>query len=78
MIEKFLLLRKSSSVTSPSNLNVTPKVYFGGNFLPKNITERSNQANLDYFNPHLDKSYGKDKIVLVRKDIYYRNIVLFV
>lgn len=45
---------------------------------PKPLAERWNQANLGYFNPLLDKVHGEYKIVWVGKDIYYRNVVLFV
>lgn len=40
--------------------------------------ERWNQAELGYFNPHLNKAHGEGEVVLVGKDVYYRNVVLFV
>lgn len=33
---------------------------------------------MGYFDPHLDQIYGEGEIVLVEKDVYYRNVVLFV
>ena len=35
-------------------------------------------ADLGYFNPMLDKSYGKGKVVTVGKDVYYRSVILFI
>lgn len=78
IIEKLLHLRESFSVTSPPNPNATPKTFLGVNFLPKTTTKRWNQANLSYFDPHYDRVYKKDDIVLVKKDIYYKDFVLFV
>ena len=73
MIEKSLLLRKSSL-----NPDATPKVHTGADSLPKTITKRWNQANLGYFDPHLDtKAHGEGEVVSVGKDVYYRNVVLF-
>ena len=40
--------------------------------------ERWNPADLGYFDPHLDKSYGEGEIVTVGKDIYYRSVILFI
>lgn len=38
-----------------------------------------NQANFGYFDPHLnEKTHGPGKVVLVGKDVYYRNVILFV
>ena len=41
-------------------------------------TERWNSADLGYFDPHLEKSYGEGEIVTVGKDLYYRSVILFV
>ena len=35
-------------------------------------------ADLGYFNPMLDKSYGEGKVVTVGKDVYYRLVILFI
>lgn len=78
MIEKSLLLRKSSSTTSPSDLDTIPKALLGSNSLSKTMIERWNQADLGYFDLHLNRAYEKGEIVLIGKDMYYRNIVLFV
>lgn len=47
------------------------------NLLSK-TNKRWNQSDLRYFNFYLDKAHGKGKIVLVSKDVYYKNVVLFV
>lgn len=78
MIEKSLLLRKSPSMTPLLDPNVSLKSYPTTDLLPKNTTERWNQAALSYFDPHFNKAYGKSEIVLVGKDVYYKNVVLFV
>lgn len=41
-------------------------------------SDRWNPADLGYFDPHLDKSYGEGEIVIVGKDLYFRNAILFV
>ena len=43
-----------------------------------NGNSRWNTADLGYFDPHLDKSYGEGEIVTVGKDVYYRSPILFV
>lgn len=74
MIKKSLLLRKS-----PPDPDTTLKAHPGANFLSKTITERWNQADLGYFNPHLDtKAHDEGKMILVGKNMYYRNVMLFV
>ncbi len=78
MIKKSLLLRESPSATPPPDPDATPKTLPDGNPLPKTSTERWNQADLGYFDPHLDRAHGEGEIVLVGKDVYYRNVVLFV
>lgn len=78
MIEKFLLLRNFSTSILPPNLDAAPKTYLATDSLSKALTERWNQANLGYFDPYLDRAHGEDEIVLVGKDVYFRNIVLFV
>lgn len=78
MIMKSLLLRNSPSTNSPPNPNASPKAHLGTDSLSKTTTKRLNQVDLGYFDPHLDKVYGEDEIVLVRKDVYYTNVMLFV
>lgn len=77
MIEKALLLRESDSSTPPSNSNVSSKLSPPAD-LPLKATERWNQVNLGYFDLHLDKAHGEGEIVSVGKDVYYKNVVLFV
>ncbi len=78
MIENSLLLRESPSSTLAPNPDATPKSLPAGDSLPKPSTERWNQADLGYFDPHLDRAHGEGEIVSVRKDVYYRNVVLFI
>ena len=37
-----------------------------------------NTIELGYFDPHLNKSYDKGEIITIKKDIYYRSVILFV
>lgn len=76
IIKKSLLLRESSFATPPPDLNTTLKAHPVNDTLPK--TEWWNQANLGYFNPHFDRVYKEGEIVLVGKDVYYKNIILFI
>lgn len=78
MIEKSLLLKEFPSTTSLPDSDISSKVYSTSNSLLKNTTERWNQANLGYFDPYLNRVHRKDEIVLMGKDIYYRNVMLFV
>ena len=78
MIEKSLLLKEFLSAIPPPSPVAIPKAHPGADFLPKTTTERWNQSDLNYFNPHLDQAHGEGEIILVEKDIYYRNVVLFV
>lgn len=78
IIKKSLLLRESPSTILPLNPAATPKAHPGADSLSKTITERWNLADLSYFDPHLDRAYGEGEIISIRKDMYYRNIVLFV
>lgn len=78
MIKKFLFLGDSSSPTLSSNLDASSKAHLATKSFSKALTERWNQANLGYFDSHLDKVHGKDGIVSIRKDVYYNSIVLFV
>lgn len=78
MIEKLLLLKDFSSSTSLPNLNVSSKPLPLADLQLKAI-DRWNQSDLSYFDPHFDtKVNGEGKVVLVGKDVYYRNVVLFV
>ena len=77
MIEKSLLLRESPSAIPPPDPDATPKSPPAGDSLPKGSTQRWNQADLGYFNPHLDRAHREGEIVSVGKDVYYRNVVLF-
>lgn len=78
MIGKSLLLRESFSSTPSPNPDVSLKVYPSSDSLPKKTTERWNQADLGYFDPHLNRAYGEGEIVSVGKDVYYKNVELFV
>ena len=77
MIEKSLLLKNSASFTPPPDLNASSKLSPPVD-LPSKSTEWWNQADLGYFDPHLDRANGEGEIVSVGKDVYYKNVVLFV
>lgn len=77
MIEKTLLFRESGFSTFLSDPNASSKVFLPAD-LPSKAIEKWNQADLGYFNPHLDKAHGKGKVVSISKDVYYRNVMLFV
>lgn len=78
MIKKSLLLKKFLFATPPLNPNATFKAQSGAKSLPKATTKRWNQADLGYFDFYLNKTYKKSEIVLVEKNVYYKNLVLFV
>lgn len=78
MIKKSLLLKDSLAITSFFNPDAAFKPHFAINSLPEILTKRCNQANLGHFDLYLNKAYGKSEIVLVEKNIYYRNIIFFV
>ena len=77
MLEKSLLLRDSPLTTLPPDLDTSAKMSIPPDN-PTKTAERWNQADLGYLNPHLDKAHGEGGIVSVEKDVYYRNVVLFV
>ena len=77
MIEKSLFLKDSAFSTPPPDPNASSKA-LPPTDLQSRATDRWNQSDLGYFDPHLDKAHGEGKIVSVGKDVYYRNVVLFV
>lgn len=77
MIEKSLFLKDSSLTTLPPNPNSSAKMSTPPDN-PTKTAERWNQADLGYFDPHPDKAHGEEEIVSVGKNIYYKNVVLFV
>lgn len=77
IIKKALLLRKSGSFTPPSDPNAFSKLASPADLSTKS-TKRWNQANLGYFDLHLNRVHREGEIVLVGKDVYYRNVMLFV
>lgn len=78
MIKKLLLLRDSLSSTSLPNSNTSSKA-LPPTDLQSKATNRWNQSTFGYFDLHLDtKAHGKGKVVLVGKNVYYKNVVLFV
>lgn len=78
MIERSLLVRKSPSATLFPDLDATLKALPGNDSLSKTKSKRWNLSDLGYFGPHLDRVYGEGEIVLVEKDVYYRNVILFI
>ena len=77
MIKKSLLFKDSASSSPRSNPNASRKAFLLTDLQSK-ATDRWNQSDLGYFDPHLDKAHGEDEIVSVGKDVYYRNVVLFI
>lgn len=78
LIKKFLLLNNFFSATLFPNFDVSSKAFFFINTFPKILSKRYNQVNLGYFNLYFNKTYTKNKIVVVNKNIYYINIIFFV
>lgn len=78
MIGKSLFLRESPSATPPPDRDATPKSLLSSDSLLKTSIERWNQVDLGYFDLHLDKAYGEGEVVSVGKDVYYKNVMLFV
>ena len=78
MIKKSLLLRQSLSAIPSSDPDAIPKAFSGGDPLPKASTERWNQADLGYFDLHLNTAHREGEIMSVRKDVYYRIVVFFI
>lgn len=77
MIKKFLFLKDSAFSTPYPNPRTTSKCLLPLDLCLK-ATDRWNQSDLDYFNPYFDRSHSNGEIVLVGKDIYYKNVVLFI
>lgn len=81
IFESFIALNGSSSPKPKLSQLPPSSLYFMPFVLPsKQPTQvkRWNKANFGYFDSHLDdKAYGTEEVVLVGKDIYYRNVVLF-
>lgn len=78
MIKKSLLLTNSATTIPPPDLDATLKALSGDDSLPKASIKRWNQADLGYFDSQLDRAHGKDEIVSVGKDVYYKNVVSFI
>lgn len=77
MIKKSLLLREPASFTLSLDSNASNKASALSDF-PSRTTKRWNQADLGYFDPYLDEAYSKGEIVSIGKDVYYKNMVLFI
>lgn len=82
MFESFMVLNRSSSPKPKSLQPPSSLLHFEPFIFPsEQLTrvKRWNQADLGYFDPHLNKkAYGPGEIISVGKDIYYRNVILFV
>lgn len=77
IIEKSLFLKKSGFSTPPPDSNTYSKVSLLADLSLK-APKKCNSANLGYFDSHFNKVYDKGEMILVSKDIYYWNIMLFV
>lgn len=78
LIKRFLLLKDFPFITPSPNLDATTKALLSIDTLLKALTNKQNQADLRYFDLHFDKVLGEGEIVSVDKDVYYKNMVLFV
>lgn len=76
MIKKSLSLKETPFATLSLDLDAILKVHPINDTLPK--IKLWNQADLAYFDSHFNRAYGKDEIVAVGKNVYYRNVILFV
>lgn len=77
IIEKSLLLKKSGFSTPPPDSNTYSKVFLLADLSLK-ATKKCNLVNLGYFDSHFNKVYNKGEMILISKDMYYQNIMLFV
>ena len=78
IIKKFLYFNASPLSSTPTpNIKAFAKALTPTEDAIKASSERCIQAQLGYFNPYLDKVNGKGKVMLIRKNVYYRNMVLF-
>lgn len=73
MIEKSILFTS----THPLDPNASNMASPSAN-LPSKTTKRWNQLVLGYFDPYVNTIYSKGKIVLIGKDVNYKNMVLFI
>lgn len=64
----------SSSPTSPTDTVLKPLLQVE----TSSKNKRLNQAELGYFNPHLNRTHGDREVVSVEKEVYYKNVVLFI
>lgn len=78
LIIRFLLLKDFLFAILFFNPDAIIEAPFSANIFLKKLIKKLNQTDLDYFNPHLDKAPNERKIVLVNKNIYYKNIMFFV
>lgn len=78
MIGKSLLIKEFLSTTLLPDHDATPKPHPSNDFLSKITIERWNQADLRYFDLHLDKAHRENEIVLIAKNVYNQNVVFFV
>lgn len=77
MIKKSLLFRDSASSTRFPDPNASSKAFLLTNLWSK-ATIRWNWSDLGYLDSHLNRAHGKGKIMLVGKDVYHKNVVLFI
>lgn len=83
MFQKTLLSKEFrplfSDIQNLNNLAINPKVISFLDLAFKDLQKRQNQVNFGYFSFYLNtKVHNVNEIVLVRKNVYYRNILFFV
>lgn len=42
------------------------------------MNKRWNQAKFEYFDLYLNRAYGNGEDILIEKEVYYKNIILFI
>lgn len=83
MLESLMLAKSSASpkpkaTQAPPPLEPQPIQPYSLIKTHASRTERWNQADLGYFDPHFDRAHGEGEIVSLGKEVYYQNLVLFV
>lgn len=77
IIKKPLLLKQSPTARAHPNLETLFKTFPINEPLPK-LTNKWNQAELNYFDSQLNRAHRKKELMLIKKKVYYKNVILFV
>lgn len=71
-----MLIANASFFSPTAPADTVPKLLLQMKTPSKN--ERWNQAKFGYLDPYFNKAYGDGEVLLIRKEVYYRNMILFV